>query len=117
MQPEQIAANIFINTKEKKNFGLIMIETIRLLENQNLDEVLNIYKDIVNKKRDVVLVKTGIELSEAQKQKIKSKVEKKFQDRKLIFLFDVTSSNEVGLQIEINDNIIDLSINNLISGS
>src|SRR3972149_2093597 len=109
MKSSELAAQLYLISKETKDSGLFLLQGLSLVESAELPEVLKAYLSIKAGELQVADVKSSVILTEQQKQKIAVKVTEQFKDTQIVFVYRVEPALAGGLQIKVDDNIFELS--------
>lgn len=113
MNEETIAAKIYLN--RDINNTKAMLNMIALVSKADISKVISEYEAIESGAKVIAYITSGIELSEAQMKKIREKITKKFEDEKLIFLFELDAEVIGGFRVQIGDNMIDFTYESFLS--
>ncbi len=105
----KIAAQMFINENNLKDRNVWFLETMQLLRGvEDLESVASEYSQIRSGFKTIVEIVSSIELEERQKNELEKKIQDKFNDKVLIFVYEVDSEVEKGLFITVGDLAIDI---------
>ncbi len=107
---KKIAAKIYLNyITHKDDAAYLSLLISKYSQKGDIDKIIKAYEQIKQGEIKVAVVKSSIKLEEEQKQGIENKVKSKFNDD-LVFIYSIDPDLLGGITIEIDDNIIDLSI-------
>ncbi len=114
MNEQKIAAQLFLDSKKTDDMVLLLLKTLINLDKikVNLLAITQTYLKIKNNEIKIALIKSAVNIDSQLKRKIEDKVKKYFKED-LIFVYEV-DQEIAGLLIEVNDEILDLTINNFI---
>lgn len=110
MNKNEIVKNIYklsISTKDKT---LFLLEVLALIKNNDINEILSVYRDLVSKKIQIAEVYSHNDLSQQQMSDLENKLNSKFKEIKLIYDYQVSEKNKPGIMIRIGDNVLDGTI-------
>ncbi len=118
-----IAQSIYLITKDKTGSELkdALGKVVVFLNNKRLlgktAPILMSLQKIINKKEGIVEVttKSGKDLSPHAKHELKEELSKRYKAKEIILNEKVDKSILGGVRIEVNDEVIDLTLNNKVN--
>ena len=115
MSPEQIAAQFYLDTQAStSNLSLEVLRLIVNLKDKDASKVLEIFEDLLSKKKQICIVESKSDLNDKIHAFIEAEVKKKLT-AELIFIYRQNENLLGGLLVRVDDDVIDLSIDNKIN--
>jgi len=115
MNEEKIAATIYRNVGNLHDKALLVLKILQLTKNCNITKVIHEYENLQSKKRKVAKVISSTELNRGQQLVIEQRASKLFPNQELIFIFETDPEVFGGFKIEIDDNVLDLTLEQIMS--
>lgn len=109
MNELNIAAQIRVSALNKGNDELFFLEVVRLAKLADMGKLIEIYQKIINGEIVVVKITTSVALTDAEKEKLESKINDKFSDKKLAFAYVVEPGSDKAIEIQVGDDLIEFS--------
>ncbi|KKQ34686.1 MAG: hypothetical protein US52_C0050G0002 [candidate division WS6 bacterium GW2011_GWA2_37_6] len=112
MEQEKLAVKIYKEVAQIGNRELALLTMLKLLKDEkDIEKVIEIYEQIINKEIIVVAVLSRSDLNSSEKERIENNVKKEVGDKKIIF--DYSTNPDMGslLTIKIEDKVLTLDIN------
>lgn len=108
MTAKQTAAKIYRVNKSDQERILSLIDIVGFLEGQDASQVKLEYRKILEGKLKVVEVTTSFPLSDDEISTLEQKVNKQPNHKELIFDYVVDENIRSGIEIKLDDTLIDL---------
>ncbi|MBP9759200.1 F0F1 ATP synthase subunit delta [Candidatus Dojkabacteria bacterium] len=110
MDKKEIVKNIYKLSNTTKDKALFLLEVLALIKDNEIDEILKIYTDLVNGKLKIAEVFSHNDLTIDQKGALENKVNSKFGNIELIYDYRVSEKNNPGIMVRIGDDVLDGTI-------
>lgn len=113
MKDNIIQKLIALRSKKIDSIELIL-NVLSITKSEDINEVLNVYQKILKKEISLVEIVCGFEISKEQKRELEKKLTQKFNPKELVFTYTLNSDVIGGIQIKIDDMLLDYSATEFI---
>lgn len=103
---KQTAAKLYKSTKQSEDITLLMLNVLLVSKDQDVKNIIDFYRQIVSGKLLVADIMSSIELTLEQKSTLEQKLNQKFKDTELVYLYTIDASVDQGISIIVGDNRI-----------
>ena len=106
---KELAAQLYILQKSSQDQTAWLLQALSLTKQADPAAILKEYLAIKQGSLKIAQVTTSVALSAEQEKMVRSKVQERFKQEDIVYVFSVNPRVENGIQIRVGDNMLDFS--------